>query len=94
MSPSVLMTKSDFKTNNQIQKYNDTKKMMLKYQEFIKKNFDYVGKNFAYEARSVHYKNKKSSKGIYGTATKEDLKELKEEGIEAKLIPWIKDNTN
>ena len=24
----------------------------------------------------------KNSKGIYGTATKEDLKELKEEGIE------------
>ena len=94
MSPSVLMKKSNFKTNNQIQKYKETKKVMLKYQEFIKKNFDYVGKNFAYEARSVHYKNKKISKGIYGTATNEDLKELKEEGIETELIPWIKDNTN
>ena len=94
MSPSVLMTKSNFKTNNQIQKYNDTKKMMLKYQEFIKKNFDYVGKNFAYEARSVHYKNRKTSKGIYGIATKKDIKELQEEGIEAEKIPWIKDNTN
>ena len=94
MSPSVLMTKSDFKTNNQIKKYKDTKKMMLKYQEFIKKNFDYVGKDFAYEARSVHYKNKKTLKGIYGTATKKVIKELKEEGIEAVKIPWIKDNTN
>ena len=94
MSPSVLMTKSDFKTNNQIKKYKDTKKIMLKYQEFIKKNFDYVGKDFAYEARSVHYKNKKTLKGIYGTATKKVIKELKEEGIEAVKIPWIKDNTN
>ena len=94
MSPSVFMSKNDFKTTNQSQKYKETKKVMLKYQEFIKKNFDYVGKNFAYEARSVHYKNKKISKGIYGTATKKDIKELKEEGIETETIPWIKKNMN
>ena len=94
MSPSVFMLKNDSKTDNQIQKYKRTKEVISKYQEFIKKNFDYVGENFAYEARSAHYKNKKVSKNIYGTATKEDLKELKEEGIETELIPWIKDNTN
>ena len=68
--------------------------MMLKYQKFIKKNFDYVGENFVYEARSIHYKNKPPPKGIYGTATKEDIRELKEEGIEAETVPWIKDNSN
>jgi len=94
MSPSVFMTKNDYKTDNQVQKYKKTKKLILRYQEFIEKNFDYVGKNFAYEARSLHYKNKKTSKRIYGTATKEDLQELKEEGIELETIPWIKENTN
>ena len=94
MSPSVFKTKDDFNTDNQIQKYKKTKKIVLEYQKFIKKNFDYVGENFAYEARSLHYKNKKPLKGIYGTTTKHDLKELKEEGIEAQIIPWIKDNTN
>ena len=94
MSPSVFMPKNYSKTNNQILKYKKTKEVISKYQEFIKKNFNYVGENFAYEARSVHYKNKKASKGIYGTATKEDLRELKEEGIETEVIPWIKDKTN
>ena len=94
MSPSVFTTKNDTKTDKQIKKYKETKKIIFKYQEFIKKNFDYVGENFAYEARSIYYKNKKASKGIYGTATKEDLEELKDEGIETELIPWIKDNTN
>ena len=94
MSPSVFLPKNDSKTDNQIQKYKRTKEVILKYQQFIKKNFDYVGENFTYEARSTHYKNKKASKGIYGTATKEDLKELKEEGVEVELIPWIKDKTN
>jgi hypothetical protein len=94
MSPSIFMTKNDSKADRQIQKYKKTKKIILKYQEFIKKNFDYVGENFAYEARSLHYKNKKALKGIYGTTTKNDLKELKEEGIGAEIIPWIKNNTN
>ena len=53
-----------------------------------------MGKNFAYEARTLHYKEKKASKGIYGTATKADLEELKEEGIETETIPWIKDTSN
>jgi len=94
MSPSVFIPKNSFKTDNQIQKYKKTKKVILRYQEFIKNNFDYVGENFAYEARSLHYKNKKALKGIYGTITKEDIKELKEEGIEAEIIPWIKNNMN
>ena len=94
MSPSILTLKNYSRTDAQIQKYKKTKEVISKYQKYIKKNFDYVGENFAYEARSIHYKNKKASKGIYGTATKKDLKELKEEGIEAALIPWIKNNMN
>ena len=90
MSPNVLIAKN----NDQIKKYKETKKVISKYQEFIKKNFDYVGENFTYEARSLHYKKKKVSKGIYGTSTKKDLKELKEEGIEVEIMPWIKDNMN
>ena len=94
MSPSVLKSKNNSKTINQIKKYKETKEIILKYQKFIKKNFTYVGENFTHEARSFYYRSKKIPKGIYGTATKKDLKELKEEGIETELIPWIKDNTN
>jgi len=94
MSPSVFMSKNNIMIDTPSQKYKEIKKTISQYQEFIKKNFNSVGENFAYEARSIHYKNKKSSKGIYGTATNEDLKELKEEGIEAEIIHWIKDNTN
>ena len=60
----------------------------------IKSNFEYVGGNFSYEARLIHYNKKKTQKGIYGNATQKDVKELKEEGIETEIIPWIKDNEN
>ena len=36
----------------------------------------------------------KIEKGIYGTASKKDLKELKEEGIDAQLIPWVENENN
>ena len=90
MSPNILMSKKDVGIDTSSQKYKNIKKTINKYQDFIKKNFQYVGENFAYEARSIHYKDKKFSKGIYGTATKE----LREEGIEAEVSPWIKENTN
>jgi hypothetical protein len=94
MSPSVFRSKNNTKIDNQDLKYKEIKKTILEYQNFIKKNFDYVGENFAFEARSIHYDNKKNSKGIYGVATKEDLKELKEEGIDAEMMPWERNTTN
>ena len=94
MSPNVLTLKNKSKINIEDDKYKKIKKRINEYQKFIQKNFNYVGENFAYEARSIHYKNKKKSKGIYGSASKEELSELKEEGIEAEIIPWLKDNSN
>ena len=72
----------------------DVKNKIKEYQKFIKNNFEYVGKNFAYEARTIHYKNKKKDKGIYGTASREEIKEIKEEGINTEIIPWVKDENS
>jgi len=95
MSPNVSTSKNILTDiDSSSEKYKEIKKTIYKYQEFIKKNFEYVGENFAYEARSLHYKDKKKAKGIYGTATKKDLNELKEEGIKAEILPWIKNTTN
>ena len=94
MAPQLISQnfKNDEKIN--LRKFNKVKKTIKDYQKFIKDNFKYVGDNFAYEARSIHYNGKKKSKGIYGSASKEDLKELKEEGIDAQMIPWIDEKEN
>ena len=94
MSPSVFISKNKDMIDAEDKKNKEIKKTIFEYQKFIKKNLDYVGDNFAYEARLIHYKNKKTIKGIYGSATKEDLKELKEEGVETEMIPWIKESIN
>ena len=93
MSPSVFRIKKNDESNIKYQKYKKIKNAISDYQKFIKKNFKYVGKNFAYEARSIHYNNKKKDKGIFGTASNNELKELREEGIDAEVLPWI-DNKN
>ena len=92
MAPKLINRKLNTNEKANIQRYNKVKKTIIDYQKFIKDNFKYVGDNFAYEARSIHYNGKKKSKGIYGSASKDDLKELKEEGIETQMIPWIDQN--
>ena len=94
MSPNVRSNKQDTKNDLQLDKYEDVKKTIKNYQKFIKDNFKFVGENFAYEARSIHYNSKKKFKGIYGNASKKDLMELKEEGIDAQMIPWVEDKEN
>ncbi len=94
MAPKILKKNKNQDLEKYPEKINYINKKLKQYQKFIKKNFEYVGENFAYEARSIHYNEKKNKKGIYGSASKEELKELKDEGIEAEVIPWIEDNKN
>ena len=96
MAPSISGYKNDIRGElNDFEKVlKIEKKKLIQVRKFIEKNFDYVGKNFAYEARSIHYNNKKRNKGIYGKASKKDLKELKEEGINTQILPWVENENN
>ena len=92
MKPNLA--NSTFKQDKAYKNYKNVKKKLREYQKFVKENFDYVGENFAYEARSIHYGHSKKKKNIFGKASKNEIKELKEEGIEAELIPWVDDKSN
>ena len=94
MSPNVLNSKKEKPEIIKNEKYVKVKNKIKEYQKFIKNNFEYVGENFAYEARSIHYNNKKNSKGIYGKATIDEVKELDEEGIKTEIIPWVSEQDN
>jgi hypothetical protein len=94
MAPKLISKSSNKKFNQKNIKFKEINQKVKEYQKFIKKNFEYVGENFAYEARSIHYNDKKKEKGIFGKATNEEVKELREEGIETETIPWIEDKNN
>ena len=93
MAPSVINNKKKINNLNS-KKHIEIKNKLKKYKKFIENNFDYVGNNFAYEARSIHYNNKKREKGIYGNASKKEVDELLEEGIDTEIIPWVNDKEN
>ena len=95
MAPKLISKNFSLKNEKKdLMKYQKIKKTISEYQKFIKNNFDYVGENFTYEARSIHYNDKKRKKGIYGKASNQDLKELKEEGIDTQVIPWIENENS
>ena len=94
MAPKLLNNNKTKLSIQKYPKYTEIYKKMKEYKKFIKNNFKFVGENFTYEARSIHYDAKKQEKGIYGTASKEQIKELREEGINAEIIPWFDDKKN
>ena len=93
MTPNLSKTKNKSLHQNE-KKIKEVKYQLKKYQKFVKDNFEFVGDNFAYEARSIHYNKKKKKKGIYGNASSEEVQELKNEGIETEILPWIDDKEN
>tara|TARA_B100001029_G_scaffold122994_1_gene102340 strand:+ start:1227 stop:1643 length:417 start_codon:yes stop_codon:yes gene_type:complete len=86
--PNVTVKKGSVKSEDKVLK--ELKSKIKEVNRFIEKNCDYVGDQFSYEARRIHYEKSKK-KPIYGTASKEDVKDLEDEGIEVASIPWIKE---
>tara|TARA_Y100000780_G_C13536951_1_gene359912 strand:+ start:428 stop:703 length:276 start_codon:yes stop_codon:yes gene_type:complete len=91
MAPN-LPSKSN-KLSKKIKLEKKVKKQLLNFRRYIEKNCINVGSNFTREARNIHY-DKKTSKGIYGTATPEETSELLEEGIEITTVPWVDKSEN
>ena len=94
MSPSVVNSRDNKALILKDKKFYKIRSKIKEYQKFIKNNFNYVGENFVHEARSLHYNNKKKSKGIYGKATVNEISELEDEGIDTDVIPWFQNNEN
>jgi hypothetical protein len=57
-------------------------------QSHIEKNFDHVGRQFPEEARKIHY-GEVEKRSIYGEATREEAKQLSDEGIQVGQVPWL-----
>ena len=90
-APNISLNKNSSISQNKI--LNELKSKIKDVQSFVEKNAEYVGDNFTYEARRIHY-DKIKKKPIYGKASKDDVKELQDEGIEVATIPWIDKKEN
>tara|TARA_B100001245_G_C22621692_1_gene306684 strand:- start:271 stop:546 length:276 start_codon:yes stop_codon:yes gene_type:complete len=91
MAPNLLNKANVVSKNVKFEK--KIKKQLVEFRKYLEKNCKNVGDNFSHEVRSIHY-DKKTSQGIYGTATPEETSELLEEGIDVATIPWVNETEN
>ena len=80
---NVIANSSSSTLNNAIRKIRNE----------IKKNSEYVGDKFPEEARKIHY-NEAEMRSIYGEASKKEITDLVDEGIDIIQIPEIPDDKN
>jgi hypothetical protein len=66
----------------------DLPQLLRRMRRYIERNFDHVGPRFAEEARKIH-QGEAEKRSIYGEATPEESRALREEGIEVAEIPWV-----
>lgn len=78
----------DFVNSDNMSKesYAELQKMLNKVHDFVDQNFVDVGNSFAEEALSIH-KGEKEAVNIRGTASKSELKELADEGVNTLGLP-------
>ncbi len=63
------------------------------YRTHVTETADYVGDQFATEARKIHYGDE-PTRGIYGEAQVNEIKELHEEGVEVMPLPSLPEDKN
>lgn len=64
-----------------------------KLREHVEKSAENVGDRFAAEARKIHYEEAEP-RGIYGSATAGEAKELHEEGVAFHPLPALPEDRN
>jgi hypothetical protein len=70
------------------QNSNNIKTILRTITKEIKKNSTFVGNDFTNQARSMK-QGIIEEKSIYGHGTREEIEELKDEGIDVINIPWV-----
>ena len=73
------------------EKFKDITTILRSITKEIKENSTFVGDDFVNQARSMN-KGTIEEKSIYGHGTKQEIEELKDEGIDVINIPWTPDD--
>jgi len=66
----------------------EARKALIALKRKVKESCDYVGERFPEEARKIHYGDTEP-RPIYGEATMAEAKELSDEGVAVRAVPWV-----
>ncbi|OUT99350.1 MAG: hypothetical protein CBC01_01495 [Betaproteobacteria bacterium TMED41] len=82
----IQSNKNKVTKNNHNSISDEVQKKIVEVAKEILKDSENVGSRFAEEARKIH-RNESEMRSIHGTATHEESKALKEEGIDILTLP-------
>ncbi len=91
MAPNIAVRKSQDVPLTRDQAKVQVRQMLHEMRSHVEENCENVGKDFPDEARKIHH-GEAEERGIYGEATKQDVKDLSDEGVEITPIPWVRDD--
>ena len=94
MAPSVSRANSD-KVSLSIghPEHHQLREAMRALRSKVTSEADYVGDKFADEARKIHFKEV-DPRGIYGEATRDEVAELVEDGVDFMPLPNLPEEAN
>ena len=92
MAPAVTGTKKSDGLKPDALKAMQTMMMQAarEVRSHVEDNFEYVGDAFAREARDIH-EGRSEQREIYGEATPNDIKKLKDDGVPCMPLPDVPD---
>lgn len=95
MAPAVTGTKKTEGLKPDAMKAMQTMMMQAArdVRSHVEENFEYVGDAFAREALDIH-EGRSEQREIYGEATPNDIKKLKDDGVPCMPLPDVPDPSN
>jgi hypothetical protein len=93
MAPSITGSTPDGASTRMMAAMRHMGEHLREFREYVTKNADYVGADFAEEARRIHDRETEE-RGIYGEASKSEVTELTEEGIDVLPLPTLPEDQN
>jgi len=94
MAPAVSRMNSDkvsLSTGHPMQ--SEIREMLRTMRKKVTSEADYVGDKFAEEARKIHF-GEADPRGIYGEATRDEVAELIDDGVDFLPLPHIPEEAN
>lgn len=88
MAPSVAKSGRAERAAEESRKAGEVKKALSELRKKVEEHCDYVGPEFTEEALKIHF-GETEKRNIYGEASDQEEKRLKDEGISFGRIPWV-----
>jgi hypothetical protein len=92
-TPAPPPTPSPKPETQRVAAHSELVAALRKLRAEIESKSEYVGPRFPEEARKIHYEEV-PARGIHGEATAEEVKQLREEGIEFYPLPILPEDQN